>query len=223
MQDKWMICGKEFTNCNCAHGCPCQFNSPATHGFCEAIGNILIEEGYFNDTKLDGLKFVGIFKWPGQIADGNGRSQFIIEERADSAQREAIRKIAHGESTAPGTTHFYVFNSTVSEALETLYAPITMEIDIEARRAETQIAGLVESRGEPLVNPFSKKEDRKGIYIPGGFEYTYAEVGSGNSRVSAGLQLGLSNTYGQFCYLHMNQEGVIRDKQPAFTTHATRK
>src|SRR3989338_8730491 len=103
MQDKWMIRAREFTNCNCAYGCPCQFNSPATHGFCEAIGSIIIDEGYFNDIKLDGLKVACIFKWPGQIADGNGRSQFIVDERATPAQREAVGKIVHGESTAPGT------------------------------------------------------------------------------------------------------------------------
>jgi len=102
MSDKWMIRAKEFANCNCNYGCPCQFNSPSTHGCCEAIVSISIEEGYFNDTKLDGLNFVGIFKWPGEIVEGNGRSQIIIDERADKDQREAIRKIAHGESTAPG-------------------------------------------------------------------------------------------------------------------------
>jgi hypothetical protein len=223
MQDKWMIRAREFANCNCAYGCPCQFNSPATHGFCEAAASIFIDEGYFNDIKLDGLKFFGVFKWPGQIADGNGQSQMIIDVRANKDQREAIRKIAHGESTAPGSTHFFVFNSVVSKTLETLYAPITMEIDIEARRAHTRIEGLVESKGEPLINPFSGQEDRKGIYLPGGFEYTYAEVGSGNSRVTAGLSLGLANTYGQFCYLHMNQDGVIRDKAPSFVTNAARK
>ena len=190
MKDKWMIRAKEFSNCNCAYGCPCQFNSRSTNGFCEAIGSVLIEEGYFNDIKLDGLCFVGVFKWPGEIADGNGRSQIIIDERANKKQREAINKIAHGESTAPGGTHFYVFNSVVSETLETLYAPIIMEIDLDARRAHTHIEGLVESKGEPLKNPFTGKEDRKGIYLPGGFEYTYAEVGSGNTRVTAGLQLG---------------------------------
>jgi hypothetical protein len=221
--DKWMIRAREFSNCNCAYGCPCQFNSPATHGFCEAIGSIAIDEGYFNDTKLDGLKFVGIFKWPGQIADGNGSSQFIIEERANPAQREAIRKIAHGESTAPGSTHFYVFNSTVTKTHDTLYAPIEMDIDVEARRAHTRIKGLVESKGQPLTNPFNGQEDRRGIYLPGGFEYTYAEVGSGITRVTAGLQLGLTNTYGQFCHLHMNQDGVVRGKEPEFASHAARK
>lgn len=223
MSDKWMIKAREFANCNCAYGCPCQFNSPATHGFCEAAASIMIDEGYFNDIKLNGLKFFGIFKWPGQIADGNGRAQLIIDEKADNRQREAIVKIATGQSTAPGTTHFYVFASTVSEMLETIYAPITMDINIEARKAHTRIEDKVESRGEPLINPFSGKEDRKGIFLPGGFEYMYAEVGSGSSRVTAGLQLGLANTYGQFCYLHMNQDGVIRDQKTPVDQYAGRK
>ena len=223
MQDKWMIRAKEYSNCNCAYGCPCQFNSKSTHGHCEAIGSILIEEGSFNTTKQDGLCFVGIFQWPGEIAEGNGQSQIIIDERADAAQREALDKIAHGEATAPGATHFYVFNSTVTKRHQTLYAPIEMEIDIDARRARTRIKGLVESSGEPLINPFSKQEDRRGIYLPGGFEYTFAEIGSGNTKTTAGITLNLSSSYGQFCWLHMNQDGVIRGKAPAFAEHAARR
>ena len=67
---------------------------------------MLIEEGYFNDTSLDGFCFVMLVKWPGEIADGNGRQQVFIDKRAKPAQREALRKISHGGSTAPGATHF---------------------------------------------------------------------------------------------------------------------
>ena len=45
MNDKWMLRGKEYSNCNCAFGCPCQFNAPSTNGTCEAIGSAMIEEG----------------------------------------------------------------------------------------------------------------------------------------------------------------------------------
>jgi len=196
MTDQWMIRGMEFSNCNCDYGCPCQFNSPSTHGFCEAIGSVIIEEGHFNDTTLDGLRFVGLYQWPGEIADGNGRQQFIIDQRADEKQREAIRKIAHGESTKPGATHFYVFNSTMKEVLE--------------RRARTRIEGLVESSGRPVISPFNGEEERMGIHLPGGFEYTYAEIGSASSRVNAGIALDMKDSYGQFNILHMNQDGVIR-------------
>jgi hypothetical protein len=55
MPDRWMIRGTQFANCNCAWGCPCQFNSPTTHGHCEAIEAGHIEEGDYNGTRLDGL------------------------------------------------------------------------------------------------------------------------------------------------------------------------
>ena len=158
MADQWMIRGLQFANCNCAAGCPCQFNAPTTHGHCEAVEAGRIEEGHFNDTRLDGLAFVMLLQWPGEIADGNGREQIIIDERADSAQREALRKIVHGESTAPGATHFYVFNSTMSEVLETLYAPIDLEIDVASRRAPER------SRiGRDSCHPNSGSEQRRRI------------------------------------------------------------
>ncbi len=210
MSDKWTIRGKEFSNCNCAYGCPCQFGSPTTYGNCEAMAAGVIEEGHFNKTRLDGLNWVMLLYWPGEIADGGGTQQAIIDERADAEQREALGKILHGESTAPGTTHFSVFNSTMSKVLETLYAPIELSIDVEARQAHVEIPGMVESTGSPIVDRFSGGEFRAGIGLPNGFEYTYAEMGSGTSKVSAGIKLDLSESYGQFNILHMNQDGVIR-------------
>ena len=209
MADQWMIRGSQFANCNCAFGCPCQFNSKTTHGFCEAIGNVIIEEGQFNDISLDGLCFVLLLQWPGEVVEGNGQQQVIIDERANPAQREAIRKIAHGESTAPGSTHFFVYNSTMSKVHETLYAPIDMKVDVDARKAHTKIEGLVESKGSPLINPFNGGEDRKRIHLPTGFEYTYAEMGSGNSKVTSHIELDLNDSYGQFSVLHMNQDGIV--------------
>ncbi|MEN8183292.1 MAG: DUF1326 domain-containing protein [Myxococcota bacterium] len=210
MSDHWTLRGAEYGNCNCAFGCPCQFNAPSTHGRCEALVAGHIEEGHFNDVRLDGLDFAMVLQWPGEIADGNGRQQVIIHERADEAQRDALRKVLHGESTAPGATHFFVYNSTMSEVLETLYAPIELEIDVEARRARLDVPGLVESRGTPITDPHSGETVRAAIHLPGGFEYTTAEMGSGTSRVRTGIQLDLDGSYGQFNLLHMNQDGVIR-------------
>jgi hypothetical protein len=151
-----------------------------------------------------------LFYWPGEIADGDGTQQAIIDERADAEQREALRKILHGESTTPGATLFSVLASTMSKVLETLYAPIELSIDIDERRAQVEIPNLVESTGSPIIDPFSGDEFRAGISLPNGFEYTYAEMGSGTSKVGAGIKLDLSESYGQFNILHMNQDGVIR-------------
>ena len=210
MPDRWTIRGREFSNCSCAWGCPCQFNSPTKNGYCQALASGWIEEGHFNATPLGGLGFVLLLSWPGEIAEGNGSQQAIIDERANPAQREALRKILHGESTAPGATHFFVFNSTMSKVFDPIYARFeTLEIDVPARRARVVVPGYVDATGEPIVNPHSGQEFRARIQLPDGFEYDVAEIGTGRTRTTAGIQLDLSGTYGQFNVLHMNQDGVI--------------
>ena len=76
---KWTIKGREFVNCNCSYGCPCQFNGLPTHGHCQAVGGFEIEQGHHGSTKLDGLKFVGIFRWPGAIHEGKGEAAAVID------------------------------------------------------------------------------------------------------------------------------------------------
>lgn len=210
MSDRWMLRGTQFANCNCAWGCPCQFNSPTTHGHCEAIEAGHIDEGMFNDVRLDGLNYAMLVQWPGEIADGNGREQFIIDERADAAQRRALERILLGEATAPGATHFYVFNSTMSEVLETIYAPISVAIDVEGRTAHVEIPGIGVSRAQPIIDPNSGAEFRAGFTLPNGFQLTKAEVGSGSTDLRAGIELHLSGSHAHFAGLHMNQDGVIR-------------
>ena len=98
----------------------------------------------------------------------------------------------------------------MSEVLETLYAPIELEIDVEERRARVSIPDLVHSVGSPIIDPNSGDVHRARIHLPNGFGYTYAEMGAGVTRATAGIQLDLSGSYGQFNVLHMNQDGVIR-------------
>ncbi len=210
MSDKWMLRGREYGNCNCDWGCPCQFSAPSTYGKCEAIVSGIIEEGYFNDTRLGGLNWVILVKWPGEIIEGNGTQQVIIDERADDDQREALRKILHGESTAPGATHFFVYNSTMSKVLETLSKPIDLSIDVEARTGSIKIPDMIESTGTPITNPIDGSIARSRIHLPNGFEYTYAEMGTGTTSVKGSIELEFSGSYGQFNLLHMNQDGVIR-------------
>ena len=210
MAARWEIRGVEYGNCNCNWGCPCQFGSPTTHGHCEAVISGHIEVGHYGDTKLDGLDWVMLVQWPGEIADGDGKQQVIIDERADAAQREGLRKILHGEDTNPGATHFFVYASTMSEVLETLYRPIELSIDVDLREASIKIAGLVESRGNPITHPVTGEPHQARIHLPNGFEYTVAEMGTGTTKTTATIALDLSDSYGQFNILHMNQDGVIR-------------
>jgi len=206
-----MIKAREYANCNCAFGCPCQFSAPSTHGFCEAIAGIMIDEGHYNDVDLAGVCFAGIYKWPGEIVAGDGEAQLFISDSVSSEQRDAVMKIATGETTDPGTTHFSVFASTLSTFHPVVDAAIEMSIDVDARKGLIRIAGIAESKGSSLINPFDGSETRAVIHLPDGFEYTYAETGMGTTKAKSDhIELTLSETYGQFCVLHMNQHGVIR-------------
>jgi hypothetical protein len=98
----------------------------------------------------------------------------------------------------------------MSEFLETLFAPIEVDIDVAARKGRIAVPGLVESTGSPITNPFSGEPFQAAIHLSDGFEYTDAEMGRGTSLVTAGIKLQLADSYGQFNILHMNQDGVIR-------------
>ena len=74
----WRLRGPEITNCNCAWGCPCQFNSLPTNGNCRAVVAMQIDEGHFGDVDLTGRRFATLVEWPGPIHHGNGQVLPIV-------------------------------------------------------------------------------------------------------------------------------------------------
>lgn len=205
----WTIRGREFANCNCSYGCPCQFNGLPTHGDCRAVVGIQIDTGHHGTTKLDGLRVAGIFKWPGPIHEGKGEAAVIIDERANDVQREALLRILSGQDTEPGATIFNVFASTLETVHEPIFSKIDFEVDVDKRRAQLVVPGVIEQRGEPILNPVTGKEHRARIDMIGGFEYKLAEVGRGWSKAQGPISFELADSYGHFCNLNLSQSGVI--------------
>ena len=208
----WEIKAKEFANCNCSYGCPCHFNALPTKGNCEAIVAMEIEQGYFGDTKLDGLRMGSIFQWPGAVHEGHGKCQPFVDVRADQKQREALLKIMSGQDTDPMATMFAVFFSTLEKVYDPIFTPIEFEVDVEARKGRYVVPGLVEAHGEPIRNPVTGAEHRARIDLPDGFEYEIAEIGSGTSKSQGHIKLDLNASYGQFAHLHLNNHGVVRHR-----------
>ena len=205
----WEIRAREFSNCNCSYGCPCQFNGLPTHGHCRAVVGLKIDKGYHGDTKLDGLKVAGIFKWPGAIHEGKGEAAIIIDDRADQKQRDALLRILSGQDTKPGATIFNVFASTLESVHEPIFSKIDFEVDIDERKARLVVPNVIETRGEPIVNPVTGNPHRARIDMVGGFEYKLAEVGRGWSQISKPIPFELADTYGQFCHVNLNQDGIV--------------
>jgi hypothetical protein len=207
---KWTIHGREFTNCNCAYGCPCQFNALPTHGNCQAVVGVQIDKGFHGETGLDGLRFAGVFAWPGPIHMGSGEAFPIVDQRAGEDQRVAILRIMSGQDTEPGATIFSVFAATFATVHPPVFADIEMDVDVDKRRASMKVPGYIDQRGEPIVNPVTGAEYRGRIDLPNGFEYTLAEMGRGWSKTEGPIKLDLKDSYGQFAQLHLCQDGIVR-------------
>ncbi|HEV3018917.1 MAG TPA: DUF1326 domain-containing protein [Burkholderiaceae bacterium] len=208
----WEIKAKEFSNCNCSYGCPCQFNALPTTGYCEAVVAMEIQQGHYGHVKLDGLRMGGIYQWPGAVHEGHGKYQPFIDVRADENQREALLKIMSGRDTDPMATMFAVYFSTVDKVYDPIFAPVEFEVDVEGRKGRYVVQGLVETRGEPIKNPVTGAEHRARIDLPHGFEYEIAEIGSGTTKTQGNIQLDLKSSYGQFAHLHLNNHGVVRHR-----------
>lgn len=211
----WEIQGSELINCNCAYGCPCQFNALPTKGFCEAMGAIAIDKGHYSDVRLDGSKIGFVFQWPGAIHEGKGKCQPIVEAKASAQQREALLKIMSGQDTEPFATMFAVFATTLEKVFDPIFTTIEYAVDVDARRGKVRAEGVFELDGEPIRNPISGQEHRARIDLPHGFEYELAEVGSASSRSRGNLAFELKNSYAQFAQLHMNNKGLIRHRAAA--------
>ena len=194
----WRLVGEAVGSCNCAWGCPCQFNALPTHGRCEGMAT-QIREGHFGATRLDGVRFARIFWWPGPIHEGHGVRQMIIDEHATVAQREALRAL---DSGTHGGLIWEIFAAVCPTVLEPLSAPIRFEVDRERRRAIVRIPAVGEIEAEPIKNPVTGEEHRARIVLPQGFEFTEAEMGNAVVlRVTAGERVRFEhhNTYMQFC------------------------
>ena len=210
MAVEWRVKATELVNCNCAYGCPCQFNALPTHGDCRAAIGYQIEEGHFGAIRLDGLRMALMASWPGPIHLGNGTMQLIIDERADAGQRDALVKIMTGQETDDMATVWWVFSTMSPNKLEPLFRPIEVDIDVEARRGRFRVPGIVETVGEPIRNAVTGAEHRARIDLPHGFEYRVAEMGSATTRATGAIALpGLENTYAQFAHIHLSNKGVV--------------
>ena len=207
----WELEADEFVSCNCAYGCPCQFNALPTYGDCEAVAGLLIKRGHFGTTPLDGLRAVCVMQWPGPIHEGSGKTFVIIDERADDAQREGLLTILSGGETEMGATVWNVFAATLDEVFEPRFQAIDIGVDVAARRGHVRVDGLVESSGRPILNPVTGEEHRARIDLPNGFEYTLAEMGSSTFRVSGPIEMDFEDRYAQFASIHLGNHGVVRE------------
>lgn len=208
----WEIEAVEMVVCNCAYGCPCQFNALPTYGHCEAASSLHIRRGHFGDVSLDGISSVLLMQWPGPIHEGGGRAFIILDENASEAQRNALLTIFSGGETDPGATIWNVFAATLDEVLEPVIKPIEFSVDVDERVGRVRVEGMVEGHGEPIRNPVTGEKLRARIDLPNGFEYTLAEMGASYLETQGPIALSFQNRYAQFARIHLGNHGVVRPR-----------
>lgn len=193
----WRLTGEEIGSCNCAWGCPCQFNALPTRGQCEGMGVCQITKGHYGAVVLDGTRFAFLVSFPGAVHEGNGTWQAVIDEAATVDQREALEEITSGRM---GGLIFEIFAAVCPKRLPIVFAPIEFVADREARKAKYQVGSLADGVIEPIRNPVTGEEHRARIDLPNGFEYRIAEVGNSVEWRMSGLPPLLvhhQNTYAQ--------------------------
>ncbi|MEX1140975.1 MAG: DUF1326 domain-containing protein [Thermoleophilaceae bacterium] len=154
MAEQWQITGDFVDFCKCAVPCPCSWGRPPSEGDCDGIIAWHVREGRYGDVELDGLNVVGLGQFEGNIWDDGVtmRAGFVLDERADDAQRQALQTIFAGE--AGGWPEMFV-KTSLGEMLGLEVAPIEVEIADDSESWSVNIAGLAQGRSEVLTGPTS--------------------------------------------------------------------
>ncbi|UGQ46919.1 DUF1326 domain-containing protein [Massilia endophytica] len=203
----WRLEGEWIKNCNCAFGCPCDFNARPTQGECKGLLGMRITRGHFNDTALDGLCFFVTVQFPGPLHEGNGQAQAIIDERATPAQRNALLAIMSGQSSDEGTL-FHIFSLIVSTMHEPVFAPVQFAFDMESRLARVTIPGVLETDVEPIRNPVTGAPHRIRVVMPEGFEHREGEVAAANIHSTGANRFDTKGSHSTLAKVVQTPQGV---------------
>ena len=155
---KWRMVGDWWDLCNCAIGCPCNFGSDPTLGYCEGVLTWLIREGDYGRVSLNGLAVVLIIHWKGNVLERNREFGFLIDDRADPEQRDALETIFTGK--AGGIFEAWRDLTLKVDGVE--FVPMRVSHSDEEWRVE--VPGLVEGLGGPYRKYMVPENDTCRIY-----------------------------------------------------------
>lgn len=206
-QADWRLEGEWIKNCNCAFGCPCDFNARPTNGSCQGLVGMHITKGHFGGVKLDGLMFAVTVDFPGALHEGNGQMQPIIDERATPEQRQALFEILSGKNSAEGTL-FHIFSLIVSKVHEPIFAPFEFKFDMNGRTARMIAKGVLETEVEPIKNPVTGAPHRIQVVMPEGFEHLQAEVASAQIASTGAIKFSTKGTHSSLARVVQTPAGV---------------
>ena len=179
--------------CNCAWGCPCNFEEPPSYGPCEGVYLWQVDTGHYDGVELDGLVISEVSKFPEAIHLGNGTSVYLVDERATEEQRQAIESMVRKE--AP----FSVFIDLTTQFMGFRYVPF--EVTIDGINSHATIPGKLDMHLAPMKNPVTGKDELATLNKPTGFTSQIQELCTTSAFKfdGEGLSVEFPGKYAEFC------------------------
>ncbi|CAM01898.1 hypothetical protein A8924_3002 [Saccharopolyspora erythraea NRRL 2338] len=177
---QWRLVGAWFDVCNCSIPCPCSFDQPATHGYCDGVLLWHIGEGYYGQTRLDGFNVAMLGSFSGSFngEHEDSRAAVFFDERADDAQRGALQKIFTGQAGGWPQQYKEIFGAQIvaSEVL-----PIDASIADDLATWHVRVGDHAEARAEALTGPTMAEGERVQVH-----NMPASEVGPGQPPATLG-------------------------------------
>jgi hypothetical protein len=156
MATSWQVSGKYYETCSCDFVCAClpmQMAVMPTKGSCTFAMAFQIGHGHYGAVPLDGLGFIVLGFTPGAMGNGNWSVGVIVDERANSDQRDAIGAIASGAAGGP----MAALGSLVGTMLGV--EPGAIQFDDQGGKWSVKASHLVDMAATPAmgVNPDAKE------------------------------------------------------------------
>ena len=167
-------------------------------------------DGYFGETRLDGLRVAGVYSWPGPVHEGKGRYQIVIDDRVTEVQRDALFSILSGEEQEPHTG-FNIYGSTIEKEFDPIFAPINFEFDLVERTATLSVESVLNCTLEPIQNPVTGAFHRALIKLPEGFEFREAEMASATFTSEGPINQSYSDRYGFLTFVTYGPYGIVEE------------
>jgi hypothetical protein len=190
MADTWKLSGHVIISCNCAWGCPCNFNALPTTGKCEGGWTWHIENGSYGGVALNGLNLSVYANWPGAIHEGNGEALLLIDEHADAKQRTAIETLLGGKVGGPWGVLGWTWPKT--------HGPYSVGYDLKLDGVNSRLkcGDMVEVEGTHIKNPVTGADVHPGMVLPEGIIVKRGDLGSSAKfTVSRGVSYDHSGRY----------------------------
>ncbi len=144
MAGDWSVAGTYMEACNCEAACPCVMLGAPTEGTCTVLVGWHVEEGHFDEVRLDGLNVALAAHVPGHMLRTKWRVALYLDERATEAQRHALGRIFSGQAGG----HLAVVAGLIGEVLGVSAKRIDFVMDGKRRRVT--IDGIAEAEIQAL-------------------------------------------------------------------------